>query len=493
MKEINKTQFIHGALWKIIEQFSTKGLSLVFSIFLTRLLLPSAYGLIALTAVFTNLSDILIDGGFSTTLIRKKEVDDYDFSCVLVVSLTLASILYLCIFITAPSVANYYDEPQLSLVLRVIGLILFIQAFSSVRTAIINRNMQFQLLFRCNFLATFLSGILGIAAAYCGCGVWSLVIQRLLQSLISTLLLFRKLKWKIKFQFRFDRFMEIFRFSSGVVVAALINYLSGSLYSLVVGKKYSVTDLGYSDKGAQLPCQISLYTFGAMSNVLLPTLSTYQSEPEKFKRIVRKVVQMTGYLITPMMVGLALIARELIVILFTDTWLPSVFIMQSNCLYYWATPFMLIFIQVFFALGFSHARVKTELVRMVMQILAVVLFGIFLGYSVNQLSFVCGIVALLSAIVTYFVARPMIDYQVTELVEDLWKPLLSSGIMGAVLLLLDQLFVSSNLVIANVWAIAVKITVAVCSYYGLSRLLKIQGFDEIQRILRQSIGRRKHG
>lgn len=491
MAEVSKKQFINGAVWKIIEQFSTKGVSLLVSIVLTRLLSPSAYGLIALTVVFTNLSDILIDGGFSTALISKKEVDDCDFSCVMIVSFSLAILLYLLMFFGAPYISEYYGEPQLVSILRVIGLVLFIQAFSAVRTAIVNRNMEFKLLFRCNFLGAVISGVIGIIAAYVGCDVWALVIQRLLQLTLSTVFLFSKLRWRIHFNFDFKRMKSILSFSVGVVAASLINYLSGSIYSLVVGKKYSVSDLGYSDKGAQLPQQASLYTFGAMSSVLLPTLSSYQSDLDKFKHIVRRVVQMTTYMITPMMVGLALVSRELISLLFTEVWLPAVPIMQSYCLYYFATPFMLICVQVFFALGHSSIRVKTELIRMIMQVIAILFFGIALGCSINQLAFICAIVAVLSSVVTFFEARRMIDYRINELAADMIKPVIASSIMGIIVYVVEIIIKRQFGICSNVILLIAKIMMGVFSYYVFSVLLKIKGYYEILSILKNM--RKKNG
>ena len=141
--------------------------------------MPSDYGLIALTGVFTGLSDILIDGGFSTALIRKEKVDEYDYSAVFSVSSSMSIFLYSILFFIAPFVADYYGEPQLTLVLRVVGLTFFIQAFTAVRNGIVNRNMQFKLLFYCNSTASMISGVMGIVAACMGFGVWALVVQQL--------------------------------------------------------------------------------------------------------------------------------------------------------------------------------------------------------------------------------------------------------------------------------------------------------------------------
>ena len=487
MNIVTKKDFINGSLWKITEQFLTKGVSLLFSIVLTRMISPDAYGLLALTAVFTNLSDILIDGGFGTALIRKKDMDDCDISCVLVVSFSIALFIYVIMFLAAPAISVYYAEPGLTSVLRVIGVIFFIQAFSAVRTAVVNRNMQFKLLFYCNFWGTAIAGIIGIAIAYFGWGVWALVWQRLLQTTISTVLLILKMKIQFTFCFQWKRLKEIFVFSSGVVGASLINYLSSSLYSLVIGKRYSVVDLGYSEKGAQLPTQVSLYTFGAMSSVLLPTLASCQADLPRVRRIVKKVVQMTGYLIAPMMVGLALVSREVIIILFTDIWLPARPVMEANCLYYLATPFMLINVQVYYALGDSRARLKIEWIRMLLQIMGLLVFGIAAKCSIGQLAWVSAVVAVVSAMISFAKVSSMTGYKLREYAKDICLPLTAALLMGCAVFIMEKI-VLIRFAEGEVWISLIgKILVGFIIYLFLSILFKIPGFQEIKHILRRDL------
>lgn len=490
MVEVTKKQFISGSAWKIIEQFSTKGITLIISILLVRILNPDDFGLIALTAVFTNLSSILIDGGFSTALIRKKEVDDYDYSSTLIISIAISTFLYLVIFLLAPMAARYYEESKLALVLRVIGLVLFIQAFSSVRTAYVNRNMQFKLLFKCNFIGTSISGAFGVAAAYLGFGVWSIVIHQLSQQLILTVLLLIELKWKLKFHFSFLRIREMLKFSVGVVLASFINYISSSLYNLIIGKKYSVEELGYFDKGSQLPTQISLYTFGAMSTVLLPTLASYQNNLDRIKLTIRKVTQMTSFLIAPMMVGLAMITRELVILLFTEKWLPIVTIMQYNCLYYLVTPFMLINIQVFFALGYSNKRVRIEIVRLLFLVAGVLIFGLWLKFSIDVLAFVCAVVAVLSAFISYLEVRSLIKYSFIECLGDIYKPLLASAIMGIFIYFLDLTILPLININSNILILVIKVIFGIIIYVLLSLILKMNEYKEIKNLISTLVKRR---
>ncbi len=478
---VSKRQFAVNAIWKVLEQFSAKGITMIVSIVLLRLLPPEDHGLIALTAIFTNLSDILIDGGFSTALIRKETVDDYDYNAVFSISFLISTVLYAALFFASPFIADYYNAPMLAPVLRVMGLLFFIQSFNAVRNGIVNRTFQFKLLFIANTTSSIISGVLGIIAAYTGFGVWSLVIQRLSQQAIMTLILVFKVNWKIRWKLDFIRIKQMLSFSLGVVGSSLLNYVGGSIYSVVIGKRYSVTDLGYYDKGAQLPMQFSLYTFGAMSNVLLPTLASCQSDLERVKLILRKVVGMTSFLIMPMMVGMAFVSRELIVILFTDVWLPATVVMQYSCLYYLATPFMLINIQVFFALGRSRLRIKTEIIRLILIFLGLGVFGFALKCSMNELALVSAVIAVLVSFTTYLEVRKIANYRFAEVISDMWKPVIGTSGMALVLLILPKLFVISNIYLLLI----VKVLVGALVYLFFVIVLKMPELRDVLGIIRR--------
>lgn len=480
-KPVTSRQFAVNALWKILEQFSAKGVSMIVSIILARILLPQDYGIIALTAVFTNLSDILIDGGFSTALIRKETVDDHDYSAVFSISILMATVLYTALFFSAPFISSYYSEPQLIPVVRVIGLTFFLQSFTAVRNGIINRRMQFKLLFMCNTTASILSGVLGIILALMGVGVWALVAQRLSQVAILNLLLFAKVKWKVRLRFDFARIRSMLSFSIGVVGSTLISYISDSIFSVVIGKRYSVTDLGYYDKGGQLPRQLSLYTFSAMSTVLLPTLSLVQNDLPRFKRIVRKTTSMTSFLIIPLMCGMILTSREIIVLLLTEKWIKSVPIMQCICVYYIALPYTLINVQAYFAMGKSGMRVRLELIKMFLMMGVLLVFGVLSDSSLAILSLASSVVMIVVAMLSYLYIRRIIDYSVAELFNDMWKPIVSTAVMSAGILLTSvRLPLNSYLVM-----FICKVAVGTILYLICSVLLKSDDLHEALSLLRR--------
>lgn len=482
MGRITKQQFITGSLWKITETVAAKGVSFIVSLILARILLPSDYGIIAITTIFTNLSDVLIDGGFSTTLIRKKNVDKLDYNCVFIASLGIATILYIILFCGAPYISVYYSEPLLVPVVRIIGLMLFIQAFFATRNAVIHRNMQFKLLFYCNMIGSVISGILGILAAKFGFGVWALVIQQLSQQVIVTVLLFAKLHWKFEWQFDLKRFQEIFKFSIGVMGGSLFSYIGSSIYNLVIGKKYSVADLGYSDKGGQLPMQVSLYTFSAMSSVLLPTLSSYQDEEIVFKRILRKVISMTAFIIFPLMLGMLVTSNEIIIVLLTDKWLPAVRIMQYMCVYYIATPFLLVNVQVFYALGHGFLRIKTEVIRLCLLVGGLIVFSFGFHCTISQLALVNAMIAVVMAIITFGEVVKISLYKWSELFNDVIKPFVCSCAMAIVVYMINIILTKIS-VINNLFRLIVCICLGVLIYVILSICCRSEGWVEIRRVL----------
>lgn len=490
MSEISKEQFARGTVWKLLERFVGRGISLIISVILARLLTPDDYGLIALTTVFTNLSEILIDAGFGTALVRKEEVDEDDYACVFVISFVISAFLYVILFFVAPFIAQYYEKRELTAVLRVMSLVLFVQAFASARNAYFNRNMQFRVLMECNTAAAVLSGVTGIVLACCAFGVWALVLQRLLQQVFITVFLFIRVRWKPKFRFHMGKFRELFSFSTGVIGASLVNYVENCVNSLIIGKHYSVADLGYCDKATILPEQISLNSFGAMTNVLLPTVSSYQSDIEKLNRVIRKVVSYTSFVLFPVMLGMLMVSREAIVVFFTEKWLPSVPLMQCMCIYYIATPLMLIDIQVFFGLGHSKIRLKTELYRMLFLLTGLIVCCFLFKLDIEYLTLTNAIAVSMGTLVTHMEVKKLIGYTLTDRFRDTCKSMTAALAMCAMLYAAVSLpyFAALPALIRLIFEIVAGAGI----YVLLSFLLKNDVFMEFVQMMKKT-GGKKHG
>ena len=274
-----KKQTISGAIWKFSERMLTQVVNFAVSIILARILLPEDYGLIALVFVFTTICDKILICGFATSLIQKKDANSIDFSSVFYFSLVAAIILYIGLFFTAPLIADFYsnfDRELLINVIRVFGLSLFLVAFSSVQQAYVSKHM----LFRCNFwsalVGIIISGILGIYLAYCGYGVWALVFQNLLQTIIGSIVLFFIVPWRPTFDFSLKRLKELFAYGWKIFVSSIIKVIYNDLRSLVIGKIYTPAELAFYNRGQTLPQLVDTNVTGTIDSVLFPAYSKLQ-------------------------------------------------------------------------------------------------------------------------------------------------------------------------------------------------------------------------
>ena len=472
MKEITKASAAKNSIWKLLESFLSKGVSMLVSIVLARILLPDDYGIIAFTSVFINLSDTLIQAGFSTALIRKEKVDEKDYSTVLGMSIIMAFFLYIVIFLSAPIISNFYNEPLLVNVLRVIALSLFFQAFASVRTAIVSREMKFRVLFICSMVSNVLSGIVGIAIAYLGFGVWALVIQQLAQQLILTVSLFIAVKMKVKFKIYKESAKELVPFSIKVLTSSLLSFLSGSICNLVVGKTHSMTDLGYYEKGALFPQNISLYTFSAVSNVFLPVFTSVQNDRERLSNVFQRVLNVSMYIILPMMAGLCMVAEPLISVVLTDKWLPATWILRWSCLYYVMTPMLLAHVQLHFAIGKSDTRIKVEFYKLIITILALV--GLFFTkLSINYVAAVMALIQVSTVVLITIETKKAIGFDILLMVKNLSKTIIAMLIMTVVV------FAVGRIEMTNFLKLILEILAGGVAYLAASVVLRASAFSEI--------------
>jgi len=472
MKEITKASAAKNSIWKLLESFLSKGVSMLVSIVLARILLPDDYGIIAFTSVFINLSDTLIQAGFSTALIRKEKVDEKDYSTVLGISIIMAFFLYIVIFLSAPIISNFYNEPLLVNVLRVIALSLFFQAFASVRTAVVSREMKFRVLFICSMVSNVLSGIVGIAIAYLGFGVWALVIQQLAQQFILTVSLFIAVKMKVKFKIYKESAKELVPFSIKVLTSSLLSFFSGSICNLVVGKTHSMTDLGYYEKGALFPQNISLYTFSAVSNVFLPVFTSVQNDRERLSNVFQRVLNVSMYIILPMMAGLCMVAEPLISVVLTDKWLPATWILRWSCLYYVMTPMLLAHVQLHFAIGKSDTRIKVEFYKLIITILALVsLF--FTKLSINYVAAVMALIQVSTVVLITIETKKAIGFDILLMVKNLSKTIIAMLIMTVVV------FAVGRIEMTNFLKLILEILAGGVAYLAASVVLRASAFSEI--------------
>lgn len=319
---------VKSFLWTALESYSSQGIAFVVSIFMARILAPADYGIIGIIGVFLALSDIFIDSGFSNALINKQNCTKTDYSTVfytnIVISMALFAILYFC----APLIASFYKNPVLVWTTRAMALTFVISSFGAVSMTILTKELRFKAKAIITFVVSCVSGFIGIYLAYSGWGVWALVWQSVISCAIRVVVSVIYVRWKPILKFSRHSFVELFRFGSNLLGSNIIYTLYNNIYSLVIGKVFNPTQLGYFSRAEGYAKLIPINVSGVLAKILFPILSKAQNNEEEMIRLYHKFILITSAILFPGCLFIVGLAAPLVSLLITDKWMPIVPLLQ---------------------------------------------------------------------------------------------------------------------------------------------------------------------
>lgn len=473
-----KSAVISGLFWKFLERGGTQGVMLIVSIVLARVLTPKAYGIIALTTIFINISNVFIQNGFNASLIQKKDADDIDFSTVFYITIFVAMFLYILIYIFSPLVAEFYNEPQLQNILKVLSIILILGAVSSVQTAIVSRNMMFRKLFLSSLVSVIVSGAIGIALAYCGFGVWALVAQQVSAQLITIIVLFTTIKWRPRMLFSLNRAKSLFSFGSKILASTLLDKIYNEVRGLIIGKMYSASMLGYYNRGQTFPQQIIVGVDGTIQSVMFPALSAHQDDIPTIKSMVRRSIKTSTFTVFPLMIGMAVLAHPIISIVLTDKWLPSVPYLQIFCFSFALWPIHTANLQAIKALGRSDIFFRLAMIK---KVIGFIVLGITIPFGVFYMALGVLITGLIGAFINSYPNKSLLDYSFIDQAKDIFPAFLLSCFMGLIVYLVGYIRMSTGILLT------VQVLSGIVVYIGTAKILKMEPLeyllDSIKEIL----------
>lgn len=467
---MEKTKVITSLAYKFIERFAVKGLGIIISIILARMLAPSDFGQVAILTVFIDISLVIVQGGLNTALVQNKHVTDIEYSTVFYLSLSVAIGLIIILFCSAPIIAGYYNDNGLVLPLRVYSVSLIFGAFNSVQIAKLQREMRFKELMICSLIVTVLSGITGIALAFLGYGIWALILYFLSSSVLNCIIMLVVCNWRPKAIFSKNRAKDLFSFGWKMLASAIICSLYSNIRSLIIGKVFSPSDLGFFNRGQQLPSVVSTTLDSSIQSVMLPVMSFEQDNLDKLSLVLRRSVTLGTYLVFPAMVGLAAVSTPLVTVLLTEKWLPCVVYMQIIAIAEMNVPISTSNLTVIKATGRSDIHLKLEVIRrstmFIVLILSVVMFRSVLAITVGYL-----ISAIIDVIIVAYPVKKIIGYGLVDELSDIWKTLVASIVMGLLVLYIGTIDI--NIYISLVF----QITAGVLCYLLLSVVMHIEAFN----------------
>lgn len=469
-----KSKTIHGLIWSSIERFSVQGVQFVLGVILARILFPSDYGLIGMIAVFLSISQSLIDSGFSQALIQKKNTTEKDYNTVFYFNILTAILVYGILFFLAKPIAVFYGEPILENLTKVVGLNIIFSSFSIVQIAKLSKNLNFKLQTKASLTSVILSGGIGIYMAYKGWGVWALVIQGLLKSGINTLLLFVFTNWRPKLMFSKKSFNSLFSFGSKLLFSGLLNAIFNNIYLIIIGKFYNVKELGYYTRANQFQQLPSETITVILQRVTFPVLSSIQNQHQKLEHYYKKFIRFAAFIIFPLMIGLAVTASPLIIVILTDKWINAVPFLQLLCFVGILYPIHAINLNVLKVKGRSDLFLKLEIYK---KLLIAITVLITFSFGVKALiigQIVCSIISLY--LNTYY-SKKLIDYSFFNQIKDLIPVLLVSLLMGF------TVFASIYFIPSNMLKLITALFVGPLSYYILTFVFKFEEVKEINKLI----------
>ena len=479
---ISKKTVISSMIWKLLERFSTQLVSFIVSVVLARLLMPDDYGIIAIILVFINFANIIVDGGFNTALIQKKDANQSDFSTIFWFSLFVAALLYGLLFFFAPLIARFYNKEVLTSTLRVLSLSIFFNSFNSVQRAYVSRHMLFRKLFYVNSIGLAISGTIGLTLAYLGYGVWSLVLQTLSNSIACCFLMWITIKWRPTIEFSITNFKGLFDYGWKILSTNMIITIYENVRSLVIGKIYQPAVLAYFDRGKMLPSLIMSNITASIDSVLLPTFSEEQEKIVRVKQMTRRSVQISYLFIAPFLVFFFFTANEIVLLLLTEKWLPIVPFVKIFCIAFFLMPIQNINLTCIKSLGYSDLILRMEIGKKIIE--AVILI---VSFMINVYAVAWGIVLynFISLFININPCNKLINYSLNEQIKDILPALIASFLMGF------AVFLCGMLVLPTLLSFFVKIVIGIIVYYLLCRLLKYEGYSYVTSFFADMINRKK--
>lgn len=470
-----KNAVLKGVCWSFLEQFSKLGISFVLGILMARLLSPREFGLVGVLIAFVAFFSIIIDGGFSQSLIRKKSCNEIDYSTIFYFNIIVAVLLYLLLFFSAHLVADFFEQPQFVSLLKVLSIVLIFDSLSIIPKTKLIRDVNFKLQTKIAILSNSLGGTVGVCMACLGFEVWSLVGQQIVQKGLNAFLFCLWVRWKPKLVFSKTVFKDHFSFGFKLLISGLISTVYRNIYLLVIGKYYSVTELGYYSKADQFKALPSQNIQSVIQRVTYPVLSGIQDNSLLLKSSYIKLVRCSVFISFILMLCMAAVAESLIVALIGVLWLPAVPYLQLLCLVGMLYPLHALNLNILKVLGRSDLFLKLEIIKNILVIPTVIL-GIVFGIRIMIISL------FFTSVIAFFLnsywSGKLIGYSYLQQLRDIVPSLLLAISISSVIYIVGEV-----LILGMWWKLFVQLGLGLFMIIGICEFIRFEDYLYLKNIL----------
>jgi len=421
-----KHKAVNGVLWKLGEQGANQAISLVISVLLARLIMPEQFGMVAMLTVFTAIAGVFINSGFSSALIRKNDRTQVDCSTVYWFNVFMAVLCYWILFFGAPLVAQFYGIAELCPVLRVSSLGLVIGAMVGVHRTLLNAEMNFKALTIYNISGVAVSGVVGVILAYYGFKVWALVFQGLTHCVISSVFVWRKVRWRPSFVFSRKSFVEFFGFGSKLLGSQLLNTLYNNIYAITIGKVYKSASLAYYNRATAFTALTAVMPTGILHSVTFPMLCKLQDNDEALKSGYRRSLRLAAFVTFPLCLGVGAVAYPLVDVLYTRRWIYAATLLSIIVFAEMWYPIHAINLNYLIVKGRSDLFLKLEIIK---KIQYVIILCVTIPMGLEAMCWGSVFSSILSLVWNTHYTGKFLGMGIIAQLGDLFPVMLSSGVM----------------------------------------------------------------
>jgi O-antigen/teichoic acid export membrane protein len=438
-----KQKTVSGLIWSFVDTMAGQGITFIVGIILARLLSPREFGLIGMITVFIAVSESFINSGFSSALIRKKDCTNTDYSTVFYFNLAAGILFFLLLYLSAPAISSFFDEPELKAVVQVMGIVLIIDSLTIIQRTILTKRIDFKLQARISVIASIGSGIVAIAMAFNGFGVWALVAQRLVKQGLNSLFLWIWNRWKPMLVFSVKSFKELFGFGSKLLISGLIDTLYRNVYYIIIGKFFSAQELGFYTKANEFKNLPSQNLNGIIGRVTYPVLSTLQDDIPRLRNNYQKLIRSVMFITFILMIGMAAVAEPMIHTLIGAKWEPAIIYLQMLCFVGMMYPLHALNLNMLQVQGRSDLFLKLEIIKKIIAIPTIVI-GVFFGIKMM----IGGM--MVNTLIAYYLnsywSGVKIGYSFKQQVKDIVPSFILALTMGIAVYFLGELLPFSYIV-----------------------------------------------
>lgn len=463
-----------GVLWTALNQFINYGLQFVVGIVIARMLTPSDYGITAIPAIFIAIATVFTEGGFSSALIRKKDVTEKDLSTAFYYSLIVGIICYTCMYIISPVVASFYDIPVLTPLMRITALSFLWGPLTTPQIVILKRNLNFKTIAELSIITKILGSIIGITLAYLGYGLWSLVAMQVVSSLLNCIITWIKVKWIPITRWSQESFKYLWNFGNKLMLIGLMDQLFQNISQAVIGKFYTTSQLGTFNRAHNFAYMPSQQLTGVIQNVSFPVLSKLQHDEKSLTLNYRRLLKHSAFVVFPMMMILAGVAEPLVLALLTDKWLGCVPYMRLICLWAMWYPIHSINLNLLQVKGRTDLSLRLEIIK---KVILVIMIACTIPISIDAYLYGCILNSILVLVINTHYTGKLIGVGFLMQIMDIAPIILMSLLAGLVA------FVASFITSDSLLNMFVGAFVGACTYIASAFLFKLPELYDLKYML----------